>query len=204
MVPAMTLMVLPVLVSSGSGVVQTTCDRLSAEDIHVRCSAPPPLGARASMALQLPGVLRAEVVVGQVTETTHGRRDAGAPGFSATFIDLPRVSRGRIAALLAVAGPAHRSFPRQPSHLPVRVGGLALRTRDVSAVGIFVEGLIEDPGVVVDLELDLPDEREPARTTAVVIHSGAGLQFTDSTRTFRVRLDRYLASLDPPQPGGWE
>lgn len=201
MIPAMPLMVLPVLVSSGSTVVQTTCDRLSADEIHVRCTAPPQLGSRASMALQLPGANRAEIVVGRVTETTHGRSDARAPGFSATFIDLPHPSRCRIAALIAGTLLEHRSFPRQPTQLPVRVGGLALRARDVSAVGIFVAGMGEEPGAVVDLELDLADGDEPARTQAVVIRRGGGLQFTDSKRDFRVRLDRYLASSNPPR--GW-
>lgn len=202
MVRAMPLLVLPVLVASGKTVVQTTCDRLSADGIHVWCAAPPGLGSRASMALQLPGTLRAEIVVGRVTETSSGTSRTRAPGFTADFVDLPHPSRRRIAALIAGTSPEHRTFPRRPTQLTVRVGGTTLRARDLSAVGIYLEGLPDEPGAVVDLALDLPDEREPARTQALVIHPGAGLQFTDATRSFRVRLDRYLASLIPPR--GWD
>lgn len=197
----MPFLVLPVLVSSGTTVVQTTCDRLSPDGIHVRCTEPPRLGSRASMALQFPGAQRAEIVVGRVTETTHGLRDARVPGFSASFVDLPRPSRRRIAAAIARTPVEHRSFPRQPTQLRVRAGGVPLEAGDLSAVGIFVAGLAAERGAVVELELDLPDQRRPACAKAVVIRSGAGLQFTDSTREFRVRLDRYLLSFQPAR--GW-
>jgi hypothetical protein len=67
---------------------------------------------------------------------------------------------------------------------------------------IFVEGFAGEPGAVAELEIDLPEDAEPLRTRAAVIRAGAGLQFTDSTRAFRVRLDRYLAAQEPPR--GWD
>jgi hypothetical protein len=63
---------------------------------------------------------------------------------------------------------------------------------------MFVEEISSStPGQSLDLGLDFGDGG-PAAAKALVIHSlqqGAGMQFVDSNREFRRRLDRYVASL---------
>ncbi|TMA27085.1 MAG: PilZ domain-containing protein [Deltaproteobacteria bacterium] len=194
------IIVIPVLVAAEKRVVQTTSGKLSLEEIWVHCLMPPRVGQRASMAMQLPDDSRPEVVVGEVTESTRKEPDARHPGFRARFVDLPSVAQRRIASALKSASQNHRAFPRLPSKLRVMTGPNAFRARNISAVGIFVERLPGSAGEAFDVHLDLGDNG-PVPAKALVIHGigeGAGMQFVDSERTFRLRLDRYLASLAPP------
>lgn len=194
-------LVIPVLVSSERRVVQTTSGRLSPEEIWVHCLVPPRIGSRASMALQLPDGGRASVVVGEVIESTHKLQDAPQPGFRARFIDLASTAKRRIDATLQAAVEQHRCYPRLPASLRVTSGATAFSARNISAVGMFVEDLSSStPGQSLDVWLDF-GEGGPAPAKALVIHSlqlGAGMQFVDSNREFRVRLDRYVASLGQP------
>ena len=196
------VLVIPVLVSSEHRVVQTTSGRLSPEEIWVHCLVPPRIRARASMALQLPDGGRAEVVVGEVTETTRQEPDAPQPGFRARFIDLSSTAQRRIAAALKRAAERNkRAFPRLPANLKVMAGATAFSARNISPVGMFVEELAgAAPGKALDVWLDFGGGG-PAPVKALVIHAfpeGAGIQFVDSDREFRLRLDRYVASLDEP------
>jgi PilZ domain-containing protein len=195
--PDLTL-VIPVLVSSERRVVQTTSGTLSPEEIWVRCVAPPRLRSRASMALQLPDGELSEVVVGDVVETTRDDPKARNPGFRARFVDLTPTAQRRIATALQRATEQHRSFPRMAAKLTVMAGATVFRSRNISAVGMFVEHLGGAvPGDSLEVRLDFGDNG-PAPAKALVIHSlddGAGLQFVDSSRDFRLRLDRYVASL---------
>lgn len=191
-------LVIPVLVSSERRVVQTTSGRLAPEEIWVHCLVPPRIGSRASMALQLPDGGRAAVVVGEVIESTHKQPDAPQPGFRARFVDLASTAKRRIEATLLGAVEQHRCFPRLPASLRVTAGATAFSARNISAVGMFVEEISSStPGQSLDLGLDFGDGG-PAAAKALVIHSlqqGAGMQFVDSNREFRRRLDRYVASL---------
>jgi hypothetical protein len=195
-------LVIPVLVSSERKVVQTTSGRLSPEEIWVHCLVPPRLRARASMALQLPDDSRPEVVVGEVTETTRQDPAAPQPGFRARFIDLTPFAKRRIEAAVEQVVEHHRAFPRLPARLKVMAGATAFSARNISAVGMFVEELAgAAPGQSLDVWLDFGNGG-PAAVKALVIHAlqdGAGMQFVDSSREFRLRLDKYVASLGEPR-----
>src|SRR2546422_5143709 len=196
------VLVIPVLVSSERRVVQTTSGRVSPEEIWVHCLVPPRIGSRASMALQLPDGGRPEVVVGEVTESTRKQPDAPQHGFRARFIDLSSSAQRRIAAALQRAAERHRAFPRLPAKLRVMAGATAFSARNISAVGIFVEELSgAAPGQSLDVWLDFGDGG-PAPAKALGIHAlqeGAGMQFVDSSTEFRLRLDKYVASLSSPR-----
>lgn len=187
-------LVFPVLFSSERKVVQTTSASLTTTDIHVLCLEPPRMGARVSMALQLPDRHRPEIVVGEVSETTRADPAAPEPGFRATFVDLIPSARRRIAAAIAKSESEGRVYKRMPAQLKIHiVGDGSLDARDISAVGVFVPGLT---GPERPLELALGFDDGLAATKALVVRTeeqGAGLQFVDSTRDFRLRLDRYLA-----------
>jgi hypothetical protein len=194
-------LVLPVLVSAEHMVVQTTSGRVSPDEIWVHCFLPPRVGARASMAIQFPDGGRTEVMVGEVIDSTRGKPEERSPGFRARFVDLPSAAKRRLASTLQHAAQQHRAFPRLPANLRVMAGATAFRVRNISAVGMFVEHLGgAGPGDAIELRLDLGDE-SPAVANALVIHAldeGAGVQFVDSSREFRLRLDKYVASLAAP------
>ena len=111
-----------------------------------------------------------------------------------------------------VAGP-HRAFARVPARLQVGWSSpkefLVTYSENISRGGIFV-GTNVPPQLreVVELLLELPDGRGPARTMAEVVQRvtveearasgrtpGAGLQFVGSDDDFRARLDACIDHL---------
>lgn len=206
-----TPVVFPVRYVSGDQALQTTSRELSPQGIAVRALQPPKVGSRVSMALYLPEMTVPEVAIGRVARANS--RTPAEAGFWADFILVDPAARRHIGDLLAArvrqSPPDHRTFSRHPVQLNVR-----LRTAlefvhehavNLSRGGVFVRS--DDPPALdtpVEVELELPDGGEVARSKGIVVHrvlpggakeAGAGVQFVDGSDAFRVRVDRYLATL---------
>src|SRR6267142_7061708 len=202
--------VFPVRYVSEGVAVQSTSRELSPLGISVRSLAPPPVGARVSMALYLPNTSVPEVAIGRVA-----RARAGAPGdagFWADFIVVDPQARMRISHLLSdrdLDEGNKRGFPRLAVKLAVRFKSardfVLEHASNISRGGIFIQ--TDDPpplDAAVQVEIQLPDEPAPVTTNGVVVHRqlavggkipGAGVQFVDGSDGFRERIDRYMDSL---------
>ena len=202
--------VFPVRYVSEGVAVQSTSRELSPLGISVRSLAPPPVGARVSMALYLPNTSVPEVAIGRVA-----RAKAGAPGdagFWADFIVVDPQARMRISHLLSDRDQDEgnkRGFPRHAVTLAVRFKSardfVLEHASNISRGGIFIQ--TDDPPpleAVVQVELQLPDDPTPVTTNGIVVHRqlavgakapGAGVQFVDASDAFRERIDRYMDSL---------
>jgi type IV pilus assembly protein PilZ len=202
--------VFPVRYVSEGVAVQSTSRELSPLGISVRSLAPPPVGARVSMALYLPNASVPEVAIGRVA-----RAKAGAPGdagFWADFIVVDPQARMRISHLLSDRDQDEgnkRGFPRLAVKLAVRFKSardfVLEHASNISRGGIFIQ--TDDPPpleAAVQVELQLPDDPTPVTTNGIVVHRqlavggkapGAGVQFVDASDAFRERIDRYMDSL---------
>ena len=202
--------VFPVRYVSEGVAVQSTSRELSPLGISVRSLAPPPVGARVSMALYLPNTSVPEVAIGRVARTKAGA--PGDAGFWADFIVVDPQARMRISHLLSDRDQDEgnkRGFPRLAVKLAVRFKSardfVLEHASNISRGGIFIQ--TDDPPpleAAVQVELQLPDDPTPVTTNGIVVHRqlavggkapGAGVQFVDASDAFRERIDRYMDSL---------
>jgi len=203
--------VFPVRYVSEGMAVQSTSRQLSPLGIDVRSLSPPRVGSRVSMALYLPHASVPEVAIGRVSRAISGV--PGEAGFWADFLVVDPQARLRISNLLSERDESessnHRGFPRHPVKLAVRFRTsrdfVLEHASNISRGGIFIQ--TEDPpplDTAVQVEVQLPDDPTPVTTNGVVVHRqlavgqktpGAGVQFVDSSDSFRERIDRYMDSL---------
>jgi len=202
--------VFPVRYVSDGVAVQTTSSELSPLGIAVRSLAPPPVGARVSMALYLPNTAIPEVAIGRVARTQSGKPQDS--GFWADFIVVDPQARMRISHLLADRDEKegqYRIFQRVEVKLEVRFRTASEFVREhalnLSRGGIFIRS--EQPDAVdtlVEVEIHLPDGGAPVSSAGIVVHRqlaapgkvpGVGVQFVDASDSFRERIDRYMDSL---------
>lgn len=214
--------VLPVRFAGGGLARQTTTSRLGLLGAFIRSPEAPKLGADVLLLFRVPGgeehVEAHGLCIEVVTPGTPGR-DAG---FWVRFTSMATLGRARIEELVRdlesrpavpTPTPPHgrpRAFPRVRSRLQVGWASprefLVAYSENISCGGIFVA--TPNPpqlGETVDLLLELPDGKSPARTQAEVVQrvtpaeaaatgreAGAGLQFTGADDEFRQRLDACL------------
>ncbi len=215
--------VIPVRLSIGPRVLQSTSRALDADGIFVRCIAPPLTGARVELRLYLPGGppedLRGVVVAEKLL------RDVGC---RVQFVAPTESQRSRLMQLFspvmlpyARAPTPHRSpgaqfelraLARVPVELRVQFESVDVLSEqlavDLSAGGMFVRCELQpELDEEVRLLFELPgDEAPPLACKALIVRRvtehealasgmlpGVGVQFIEADDLFRARLDSWLA-----------
>ncbi len=216
--------VMPVRFAGGGLAMQTTTSRFGLLGAFVRSLVSPKLRTEVLLVFTLPAGDQVEVhglCVEQVPPGTP-RRDAG---FAVKFTSMAPLGKNHIEELVRTLEaqpkvptptPPHarpRAFPRLRTRLQVGWASprefLVAYSENISRGGIFVSTQSPpDLGESVELLLELPDEKPPARTQAEVVQRitvaesalsgrqpGAGLQFVGADDEFRQRLDDCLEHL---------
>jgi uncharacterized protein (TIGR02266 family) len=114
--------VLPVRITAGSRVIQTTTRVLSARGTSIRCLEPPPVGERVVLRFYLPGQSAAVEVSAIVREVYPGGAERGC---WAEFVDVDPAAAAR---LLAAINPASRQVRAGPVPL-----GSVFKRRPISS-----------------------------------------------------------------------
>ena len=219
-------MAFPVRFEAEGETVQTTTRELDERGVFVRCVEPPSLGALVALTLYLPGAPGGDALKGIVNESVEL---GPGSGFRADFVALPEEARLRIVGVLGAAarpkavltetgeyrlpgeGRNRRLLPRYLDRFQVTLtkGEQAERLQSInlSASGLFVQSdAPPEMDSIVQVVLDLPDQRPPAQVQAIVVHRvgpesteagpcGVGVQFIGADDDFRLRLDAYLGTL---------
>jgi hypothetical protein len=205
------LMAFPVRFVAEGQTVQTTSRALDEEWVFVRCVEPPMPGERVVLRLYLPGIATGDAINAVVDEID-------GDGFRARFIELDPTAREHVRAALRAGqqvrsvaieptkvGENRRTLRRYLDRFRVTLGDADQRqVSNLSGTGVFIE--TDSPpelDQIVQLYLELPDGRKPARVQAIVMRRvlpgvgvpGAGVQFISGDDDFRERLDAYLETL---------
>jgi PilZ domain len=113
---------------------------------------------------------------------TGGRRDGGEACFRVTD---------------RVMVPQRRRYARVEVELPLELGSVGTRTRDVSADGVLADTVIPPDQERVRVVLSLPDGQPPIECDARVVRrldSGTGLRYDGISAEDRERLRRFVAA----------
>jgi uncharacterized protein (TIGR02266 family) len=224
--------VVPVRFSGGGLAMQTTTSRMSSKGAFVRCLVAPKEGAEMTLVLTLPSAARPVEVAGTITERVGHATQGKEAGFWVQFGSLSDDAREQLDGFLRSKGglvmkratpapspsdaePAEsqRAWSRMPTRLQVGWSSarefLVAYSENISRGGIFVATPNPPPlREHVELLLELPDGKGPAKTYAEVVHritaeeaktrkriAGAGLQFVGGDDEFRRRLDACIENL---------
>lgn len=202
--------VVPVRISVGSRIIQSTSRELVPGAVLLVCAEPPETGEVVGLRIGLfPGI---DLVSAGVV-----RRDPQEPqAFWADFVDMEAGGARRIAQLLQSLGTERRALRRHATRLDAIVGAdrsapTGEAVTSVSSAGLFIETARPElrEGALVPVLVSLPDGRPPLDTLVRVarVHgaeggraAGIGVQFAGSTDQDRERVEAFLRDLR----GSWK
>jgi c-di-GMP-binding flagellar brake protein YcgR len=93
--------------------------------------------------------------------------------------------------------PQRRRYARVDVELPLTIGSLGTRTRDLSADGLLADLLLPDEPETVRIRLPLPDGKPPIECDARVVRrvdGGTGLRYDGISSEDRDRLKQFVAA----------
>lgn len=196
--------VVPVRITAGTRIIQSTSRELIPGSVRLVCADPPASGEVVGLRIGLfPGI--------DLTSAGLVRRVPSEPSsFWADFMDMEAGGARRIAQLLQSLGPERRALSRQATRLPAIVGQDrsapgSEHVTSLTSAGMFIETtrpLAE--GDLVPVQVELPDGQPPLEAMVRVarVHvaegglpAGVGVQFASTTDEAKERIDALLRSL---------